>query len=75
LSKREHELVPLHRIMSKTEVSELTSEMGITVNNLPKVLVTDPQAVKIEAKAGDVLEISRDDFGRKYKYYRLVVTG
>jgi DNA-directed RNA polymerase subunit H (RpoH/RPB5) len=61
--------------MSKTEVSELLSEMEITANNLPKILVTDPQAVKIEAKAGDVLEINREDFGRKYKYYRVVVTG
>jgi DNA-directed RNA polymerase subunit H (RpoH/RPB5) len=59
--------------MSKTEVSELTSDMGLTVTNLPKILITDPQVQKIEAKVGDVLEINRDDFGRKYKQYRLVV--
>jgi DNA-directed RNA polymerase subunit H (RpoH/RPB5) len=59
--------------MSKTEVSELTSEMGLMVTNLPKILLTDPQVQKLEAKLGDVLEINRDDFGRKYKHYRLVV--
>ncbi len=71
--KREHELVPAHRIMSKTDVSELLSKMGIGLNNLPKILVSDPQAKKLEAKAGDVIAISRNDYGREYMQYRIVV--
>lgn len=72
MSKRDHELVPAHRVMSKKEVETLLAAMGINVTNLPRILVTDPQTVKLKAKAGDVLEIEREDFGKKYSYYRLV---
>ncbi|MGA3020418.1 MAG: DNA-directed RNA polymerase subunit RpoH/Rpb5 C-terminal domain-containing protein [Candidatus Micrarchaeales archaeon] len=71
--KREHELVPPHRIMSRTEINELTETMGMSISNLPKILVSDPQAKKLEAKAGDVIEISRNDSGNSYKYWRCVV--
>jgi DNA-directed RNA polymerase subunit H (RpoH/RPB5) len=47
--------------------------MGISISNLPKILVGDPQAKKLEAKAGDVIEIDRNDFGNSYKYWRCVV--
>lgn len=70
-----HELVPQHRIMSKTEVNDLLSERGIGTSNLPKILLSDPQATKLEAKVGDVIEINREDFGRKYKHYRFVIEG
>ena len=72
--KREHELVPIHRIMSESEINELLEKMGITANNLPKILLTDPQAKKISAKVGDVIEIEREDLGIQYKYYRQVVS-
>lgn len=75
MSKREHELVPAHRILSRNEVTALLGRLNITINNLPKILVSDPQAKKAEAKAGDVLEIDREDFGSAYKYYRQVVEG
>ena len=71
--KRDHELVPVHRVMSGSEVDELLKTLGIKISNLPKLLVEDPQAKKIGAKVGDVLEIDRDDFGKQYKYYRQVV--
>ena len=73
MRKREHDLVPTHRILSRTEVNEVLSSLGITVGNLPEILASDPQAKKAEAKDGDVLEIDREDFGKSYKYYRHVV--
>ena len=73
MSKREHELVPVHKIMSHTEVSALLATLGLSLNNLPKILVEDPQVKKIGAKVGDVLEIEREDFGKSYKHYRYVV--
>ena len=73
MSKREHDLVPTHRILSRTEVNEVLSSLGITVGNLPEILASDSQAKKAEAKDGDVLEIDREDFGKSYKYYRHVV--
>jgi DNA-directed RNA polymerase subunit H (RpoH/RPB5) len=59
--------------MSESEINELLEKMGITANNLPKILLTDPQAKKISAKVGDVIEIEREDLGIQYKYYRQVV--
>lgn len=73
--KRESELVPVHRIMSASDIEELLKARGIVVNNLPKILFGDPQVKKLGAKPGDVLEIDRDDGGMKYKYYRQVVEG
>ncbi|MDE1854972.1 MAG: DNA-directed RNA polymerase subunit H [Candidatus Micrarchaeota archaeon] len=59
--------------MSRNDINSVLSTLGITVGNLPKILVSDPQAKKLSAKAGDVLEIEREDFGKAYTYYRLVV--
>ncbi|VVB77241.1 DNA-directed RNA polymerase subunit H [uncultured archaeon] len=59
--------------MSESEVSELLKKLGIKISNLPKVLEGDPQAKKLQAKPGDVLEIERDDYGKQYTYYRQVV--
>ncbi len=73
LVKRDHELVPVHRILSGKEVSQLLASMGIGIGNLPKILIDDPQAKKIGANVGDVLELDRQDFGKSYKYYRHVV--
>ena len=61
--------------MSAGEVEKMTAKYGITISNLPKILKSDPQAVKLQAQVGDVLEIERDDFGKKYLYYRQVVEG
>ena len=53
----------------------MIAKFGITVSNLPKILKNDPQAVKLQAQVGDVIEIERDDSGKKYLYYRQVVEG
>ncbi len=71
--KREHELVPAHEIMSENEVKKLMQEMGVQTYNLPKILVTDPQAVKLGAKTGQILKIHRKDGENEYPYYRYVV--
>ena len=73
MPKREHELVPLHRIMSRTEVKEMLNSLSLTANNLPKMLITDAQSKKLSAKVGDVIEIEREDAGKSYKHYRHVV--
>jgi len=61
--------------MTASEVEALSAKLKIKVSNLPKILKTDPQAVKLQAQVGDVLEIERDDFGKKYLHYRQVVEG
>ena len=58
--------------MGKNAVEALLAKMNLSLTNLPKILVTDPEAKKLGAKPGDVIEIKRTDFGRKASYYRLV---
>ncbi|MDE1859918.1 MAG: DNA-directed RNA polymerase subunit H [Candidatus Micrarchaeota archaeon] len=74
-SKSDHELVPVHELMNEKEVSELLKRLGIELENLPRILDTDPQAVKLEAKAGQVIRISRKDGKIDNDYYRRVVEG
>ncbi len=75
MAKRDHEFVPVHKTMSADKVEEVLARLGIKASNLPKILKSDPQAVKLQAQVGDVLEIERDDFGNKYMHYRQVVEG
>lgn len=74
-SKSDHELIPEHEIMSDKEVRELVKGLGLEVSNLPRILTTDPQAVKLGAKAGQVIRINRKDGNVSYPYYRVVVEG
>ena len=72
--KRDHELVPVHRIMSASEIKKLLEEMDLKAYNLPKIHESDPQAKKIGAKAGDVM-MEREDMKISYKQFRQVVEG
>ena len=70
----EHELVPKHRIMSEKEVEELLKKYGITKKELPKILITDPAVKALNAKVGDVIEITRKSpVAGTTKYYRVVI--
>lgn len=74
-SKSDHELIPVHELMSDKEVAELCKKLGLTTENLPKIFNTDPQAVKLGAKPGQVIRIYRKDSRNEYEYYRRVVEG
>lgn len=74
-SKSDHELVPVHELMSEKEVSELLKKLGVYVENLPRIFDSDPQAKKLGAKAGQVVRIYRKDGRNEYEYYRRVVEG
>jgi len=72
----EHELVPEHRILSEEEKRELLKRYKIRLSQLPQMLVSDPAAVALGAKPGDVVEIKRKSkTAGVYFYYRLVVEG
>ena len=70
----EHELVPKHEILKKTEVEELCKKYNITMGQLPKIKTGDPVAQVIGAKRGDVLRITRKSMSAgEAVYYRAVV--
>jgi DNA-directed RNA polymerase subunit H len=71
-----HELVPEHRILSGEEKEELLKKYRIKLSQLPQILASDPAALELEAKPGDVIEIKRKSpTAGVYYYYRLVVEG
>ena len=75
LAKSDHELVPVHELMSAKDVKELLKTLNLTIENLPKIFESDAQAKKLEATPGQVIKIYRRDGKREYQYYRAVVEG
>jgi DNA-directed RNA polymerase subunit H len=67
-----HKLVPKHRILSENEKEELLKKYNVSLDKLPKILITDPVVKALNAKIGDVIEIERDFEGFKSIYYRVV---
>ncbi len=69
----EHKLVPKHEILNESDVKNILSEYNIEKEQIPKIRVSDPAAVAIKAKVGDVVRIIRDSqtAGRAV-FYRLV---
>lgn len=70
-----HVSVPEHTIMSEAEVQELIDEYYIEISNLQKILDSDPMAIWIGARAGDVIRIRRiSEVAGHSIAYRLCVT-
>lgn len=70
----DHVFVPKARILSKEEVEELLKKYKVTKEMLPKILETDPVAVELGAKKGDVIEFVRNSpIAGKSIYYRVVI--
>ena len=70
----EHKLVPHHEILDEKETKKILAEYNIEKEQLPKMLVSDPVAVAIKAKVGDVVRIIRESpTAGKAVFYRLVI--
>lgn len=69
-----HKLVPEHTILSKSKANKVMKELDIHPEQLPKIKQDDPVCKAIEAKAGDILEITRKSHtAGKFVTYRLVL--
>jgi len=72
----EHTLVPKMRILSSTEVEELTKKLNIKEisKQLPEIGRYDPHALALCMRPGEVGEILRNSITAiDYKYYRVCV--
>lgn len=54
-----HELVPFHRILTKSETEALLKKYSIDLVNLPRIRKSDPVARALGARFGDVIKIIR----------------
>jgi DNA-directed RNA polymerase subunit H len=71
-----HFIVGGARILSENEKEELIKKYNLTnpIDQFPKILEDDPVVIELGAKRGDIIEFNRNDFGIKYKYYRIVIS-
>jgi DNA-directed RNA polymerase subunit H len=70
----EHKMVPNHEILNEEDLNKVLSEYKVDKEQLPKIRISDPSAVSVKAKVGDVVRITRDSqtAGKSY-FYRLVI--
>ncbi|PAV07129.1 DNA-directed RNA polymerase subunit H [Methanosphaera cuniculi] len=54
-----HNLVPEHTILTPEEADAVLEELDVRIDQIPKILPTDPVVKAIDAKLGDVLKITR----------------
>jgi DNA-directed RNA polymerase subunit H (RpoH/RPB5) len=74
-SQEKNILIPKHRKLSKDEVSSLLEKYSLdNVFLLPKINIKDKglSFYVDEVEEGDVIEIERNSFAGKTKYYRVV---
>ena len=73
---KKHILVPEHSKLTKQEIQELLEKYNITLNDLPKILLTDSAIEKLNIKTGDVIKITRNSPTAGIAiYYRVVTNG
>jgi len=69
-------LVPEHSKLNKKEIQELLEKYNLSLNELPKILLTDPAIEKLNVKVGDVIKVIRDSpTAGTSIYYRVVING
>ncbi len=70
----EHKIVPGHEILNEDDIKKILSEYDIEKEQMPKIRVSDPAALAIKAKVGDVVRVTRESpTAGKAIFYRLVI--
>ena len=70
----EHELVPLHEVVSPEERKELSKKYHAEPYQFPWIKSVDPISIILGAKPGDVIRITqKSETAGKYETYRYVV--
>jgi DNA-directed RNA polymerase subunit H len=69
------QLISEHELLSASEAKKIVKKYNAPLEKFPKILESDPQAKKLNAKPGSMIVIHREDPTGSYSYYRLVVKG
>lgn len=70
-----YDLVPEHELLSESEAKSISKRFNTPLERFPKMLESDPQAVRLKAASGRLIAVHRNDDGKKYIAYRYVVKG
>ena len=69
-----HQLVPKHEVLSDSESEQVLEKFGLTKDQLPKILITDPVVKRIGGKVGNIIKISRiSPTAGISEFYRMVI--
>ena len=71
--KNSLDLLVKHELVDAAEAKKIAKKYGISLEKFPKILKSDPQAVKLNAHPGQLIAIHRNDITGKYVYYRYVI--
>lgn len=66
-----HILQPKHIKLNNEEIKKFTSELNISLSQLPKIKINDP-ALPENCDVSDVVKVERISDGKKIFYYRVV---
>ncbi len=69
------DLVLDHRILSESDAKKISKKYNVPLEKFPRILKTDMmlEDIKDQLKEGHLIEIKRNDNGKKYIYYRYVI--
>ena len=74
MSKQRNFLIPKHRKLAEDDVNQILKKYNIdSKSKLPSIKIKDFAISELDASVGDVIEISRESFAGKSKYYRAVI--
>lgn len=59
------------RVLDNKEKKEIFERYNTNEAGLPKILISDPVAVELKLKAGDVIEIKRKEPTGECLFYRI----
>jgi DNA-directed RNA polymerase subunit H len=71
----DHNLCPKHEKLSEEEKKGVLEQYKITIAELPSISITDQAIIKLNAKSGDVIKITRKSATcREAIFYRGVIS-
>lgn len=69
-----HILIPKHSKLSDAQKEKLLEKYNISINDLPKILKTDPAIISLDAKPGEIIKITRNSqTAGEAVFYRVIV--
>jgi len=72
----EHTLVPKHVLLNEEEKNDVLKKYGVSLKQLPRIVLTDPAIIKMNPQVGDVVKIVRKSkTAEETVFYRVVVRG